>query len=416
MNLKRVLFIIPYTPNLIRVRPYNLIRHIAERGHQVTLLTLWSDSQEQAALERLEPYLERVISVRLPKWRSLWNSVKALPTPRPLQSVYCWEPELARQLASIIDPDKDNLPFDVIHVEHLRGAEYGLYVKSLFAGRPEALPIVWDSVDSISMLFRQAAAQSRSWFGRSITRLELKRTERYEAWLLDQFDLVAVTSPADREALVSLLPDRSRKPEIAILPNGVDLQYFRPDHTIQREPATLVVSGKMSYHANVTMVLYLFEEIMPLVWARHPEARLVVVGKDPVKEIVALDEHPNVTVTGTVKDLPPYLQRATIAVAPIAYGAGIQNKVLEAMACGTPVVTSRQAVTALQAEVGRDLWVADGPEEFANRIIMLLENPMLRKQLGDAGRCYVEAHHHWGNVAERLDNLYNKVIERRKST
>lgn len=416
MNPKRVLFIIPYAPNLIRVRPYNLIRHIAERGHRVTVLTLWSDRQEQASLKRLEPYVERVISVRLPKWRSLWNSIKALPTWRPLQSVYCWEPELARQLASMIDPDGDRLPFDVIHVEHLRGAEYGLYVKSLFAGRPERLPIVWDSVDSISMLFRQAAEQSRTWYGRSITRLELKRTERYEAWLLDQFDLTAVTSPADREALVSLLSDRSREPEIAILPNGVDLQYFRPDETVQREMATLVVSGKMSYHANVTMVLYLFEEIMPLVWARHPEARLVVVGKDPVKEIVALDEHPNVTVTGTVEDLPPYLQRATVAIAPIAYGAGIQNKVLEAMACGTPVVTSRQAVTALQAEIGRDLLVGDGAADFANRIIMLLENPELRKQLGDAGRCYVEAYHHWGNVAARLDDLYAKAIEACKST
>jgi glycosyltransferase involved in cell wall biosynthesis len=166
-----------------------------------------------------------------------------------------------------------------------------------------------------------------------------------------------------------------------------------------------VISGKMSYHANITMAVQFIQQVMPLVWERHLECQVWIVGKDPRREVLAL-QGPKVTVTGTVPHLPPYLQRATLAVAPVAYGAGIQNKVLEAMACTTPVVASSQAVSALQVEPGRDLFVAEEPGEFAEAIVRLLEDANLRRQLGQAGRNYVEVNHNWARVAERLEGLY----------
>ena len=394
-----VLFIVPYVPNLVRTRPYNLIRHLSARGNRVTVLTVWANEQERADLAPLQEICDEVIALPMPLWHSLLNSALAFPNrKKPLQSVYSWKPELVAQLIG-------NAPYDVVHVEHLRGSRYGLYLKE-----HSNLPVVWDSVDCITHLFKQAASQSKNLKGRFRSWLDLDRTAWYEGWLLDKFNHVLVTSPVDREALLDLKPQGSTPAPISVLGNGVDVTHFSPDPTVAREPATLVISGKMSYHANVTMTLHLVHQIMPHVWRQCPDAKLLVVGKDPTREIQALAENPNIIVTGTVDALPPYLQKATVAVAPITYGAGIQNKILEAMACGTPVVTTPHAVSALCIEPERDLLVADSPESYARSILSVLENPQQQMDLGRNGRTYVEQYHHWPNVAARLETIYAEAI------
>ncbi|MEJ2748800.1 MAG: glycosyltransferase, partial [Anaerolineae bacterium] len=195
--------------------------------------------------------------------------------------------------------------------------------------------------------------------------------------------------------------------------NGVDVAYFSPDTAVPREKDTIIVSGKMSYHANVTMTLHLVNDIMPHVWAQRPEVKVWIVGKDPGREIRALGEHTAVTVTGTVPDLRDYLQRATIAAAPIPYGAGVQNKVLEAMACGTPVVTTPQAIAALDVVPGHDVLVAQTPQLFAHTLLDLLDNTDQQKQLSQAGRAFIEKQHHWNEIVGQLETIYQEVIQTR---
>ncbi len=463
-----ILFIVPYTPTPIRTRPYNLIRGLAARGHQVTLATLWQDEEERAALGRLEEEGIHILAAHLPRGRALWNCLRALPTRTPLQAVYCWQPALAR----LLEHATRNTPYDIIHVEHLRGACYGLYLQSPISNLQS--PIVWDSVDCISYLFEQAAARSGSFFGRWATRLELGRTRRYEGWLVGQFDRVLVTSEVDKAALEGLAriseaakqrggeaakqrggeavkrrsgeaakqrssksaKQRSSKSAssfqlypipntqypipntqypISVLPNGVALDYFTPSAG-PRQPDTLVFTGKMSYHANVTAALYLVEEIMPHVWAQRPRARAWIVGKDPPREVQKLATgEPRITVTGRIPDVRPYLWRAAVAVAPILYGAGIQNKVLEAMACGTPVVATPQAVSALGVVNGEHALVAEDPDAFAAAVLRLLDDAALRQALGQAGRRYVEQHHDWREIVGRLEGTYEEAIVREKS-
>ncbi|MEZ4593071.1 MAG: glycosyltransferase [Chloroflexota bacterium] len=391
-----ILFVVPYVPNLVRTRPYNLIRALADRGNRVTVLTVWTNDEEWQDLAALREIAHDVVAVSLPLWKSVVNCLPALLSGAPLQSSFSWDVNLVSRFNA-------QSPFDVIHVEHLRGARYALYLKA-----HTDIPVVWDSVDCITHLFKQAAAQSKSLVGRWRSRFELGRTERYEAMLLDKFDHILVTSRLDKEALQSLRPEVTAP--ISVIPNGVNLDYFRPDTAVSRHPHTLVVSGKMSYHANMSMVLHLVQNIMPLVWQQRPEAKLLVVGKDPGRDIQALAENPNVIVTGTVDALPPYLQQATVAVAPITYGAGIQNKILEAMSCGTPVVTAPQAVSAFALEPGRDLLVADSPTAYAQAILAVLHDPQLQQRLGQNGRTYVEQHHHWPNVAARLETIYAEAI------
>src|SRR5690606_7898450 len=131
---------------------------------------------------------------------------------------------------------------------------------------------------------------------------------RFERWLLSQFDRVAVTSPVDRQALADLLPPGADDSFLQLLPQGTDVTYFTPG-TEAREQNELVISGKMSYHANVSMALHLVRDIMPYVWETRPDVRLTIVGAEPAREVLALQQSPLVTVTGRVDDVRPYLRR-----------------------------------------------------------------------------------------------------------
>ncbi len=395
-----ILFIAPYVPTLIRVRPYNFVRYLARAGHRVTIAALWESDSEREALKPLQAEGIDVMAAPLSRNRKLMNLLAALPSSKPLQANFCWQPELA----AMIEAQLAQQQFDVIHVEHLRGSRYALHVKSQIANRKSQIPVVWDSVDSITHLFEQAAQQSQSPKGKLMTTFELPRTRRHEGWLAAQFDRVLVTSPVDKAAIEAISPAHA---PIDVVPNGVDLEYFVPDAT-PREIDTLVFTGKMSYHANVTAALHLVNDIMPAVWARRPNVVLSIVGKDPTAEVQALaTRYPGkVIVTGMVPDMRDYLRKASVSVVPVVYGAGIQNKVLEAMACGTPVVTSDKTVRALQPGYENALMFSQSPQHFAEMVLQLLNDVAARNRLGRAGRAYIETHHDWRAIVNQLACIY----------
>jgi glycosyltransferase involved in cell wall biosynthesis len=400
----RIAYIVPYVPNLIRTRPYNLINQLASLGHEVTVFTLGSGQQDLIDAQALKGHARDVHYYAQPVWRSLLNSAAAVPSRKPLQSVYSWQRDMALQIAQCASQDQ----FDILHVEHLRGSRYGSFLKSRFP----SLPVVWDSVDCISHLFQQGANHSRSFFGKFMTRFELTRTRWTEGDLACRFDHVLVTSRSDRNALLELVPVEKSPSEISILPNGVDLEYFHPSAEFQRDPETIVFSGKMSYHANISMVKYLVEEIMPRIWKLRPAARLYIVGKDPSLAIRQLSQNPLITVTGTVNDIRPFLRRATVSVVPLLYGVGIQNKILEAMATGTPVVTTCRALSALQAQPGKDLLAYDDPDRFSEAVLQLIANRSLQHSIGDAAVTYVRTYHNWTSIASQLLNIYQYVLNK----
>lgn len=285
--------------------------------------------------------------------------------------------------------------WEVIHVEHLRGA--------LFAQEVSPERLVFDAVDSITRLFAQAQALAPTARVRYLARLELERTRRFEAGWLSRFPRILISSPEDAAALRALAPDG--RASLAVIPNGVDLEFFRPQ-AVPRDPATLIFTGKMSYHANLAAALDLIRDIMPRIWAHRPEVRVQIVGRNPPAWLRRAARDPRVEIVGTVPDLRPYLARATLAVCPLRYAVGIQNKVLEALAMGTPVVATPPVQGGLSAVPGRDLVIAEGGEAFAAAVLRLLDSPGERAALGAAGRAYVEAHHRWEALAERLEAVY----------
>ncbi|MCZ7546738.1 MAG: glycosyltransferase [Anaerolineae bacterium] len=393
----RILFLSPYLPSMIRVRPYHWVRTLARRGHEVTLVALQPPGDDAGALEELRAVCEAVYLVPHTRWRTLWNGLRALPTSQPLQYAYSHSPEGVRLVQRL----SAETHFDVVHIEHLRGA-------ALSAGVNGA-PVVYDAVDSITLLFERVLDDPPTLKSRLMARLDLGRTRRFEGSLADRFDRVLVTSPADRDKLVALA-GRDLGARCVVVPNGVDLDYFHCAPPHERDPATIVFTGKMSYHANVAAALDLAGRVMPLVWAGAPEARLIVAGKDPAPAVQALAADPRVTVTGTVPDLRPFLARGTISVSAIRYGVGIQNKVLEAMATGTPVVCTPQACSALAVTPGRDLLTGESPDALARHVLDLLAAPERRVELGMAGRRFVENHHSWDAKTAALEDIYAEAM------
>lgn len=400
----RILYVTPYVPSRIRTRPYHLLRALLSLGHSITLVTsAGTSSEDREQADELAQLGMQVKVFPVSAVRSLANCVRALPSQEPLQSVYAYHPEMAARIQALAKSDQ----FDVVHIEHIRAAR--------LVASANSIPAVYDSVDCISWLFEQTARTSRQWRSRLMAGLDLGRTRRYEARLLTEYDHVVVTSDRDKLALEDLaaryLPDGTPTAPVTAIVNGVDLTYFQPVDT-PRDERTLVFSGKMSYHANVAAVTYLVKEVLPLVWQQAPDTQLVIVGKDPPQMVQHLADESRIVVTGYVEDLRPFLARATASICPIRYAVGVQNKVLEAMAMGTPVVSTSSGCAALNAERGQDVMVADGAANLASAILRVLSEPRLAGRLSANGRRYVEAHHSWESSASRLVAVYEELCVR----
>lgn len=417
----RLLFVVPYAPTRIRTRPYNLLRALQSAGHRIELFTLYSSRFELDALDELKQLGVAVHARQQNKVESVRGCLRAFRQGAPLQAGFCWNPELANAAASTLASQNG---MHIVHVEHLRGAEYARALRVARDSVARSVPIVWDSIDCISSLFQQSAQASPSLYSRLIARIELGRTRRYEAERVQEFDRILTISHLEKRELQSLVAHRTANsaPEIAVsdqitvLPPGVDLEYFQPKNPDQRD-GTVLFSGKMSYHANVAAAMFLIDKIMPIVWSVIPDATLEIVGQNPPRSLLNRSRaNPSrIRIRGYVPDMREYLARASLAVAPITYGAGVQNKVLEAMAMATPVVATPRAVAPLQSQVGTDVLVGEQPDEFAKLIVKLLRDPVLQRQIGKNGRRYVEQEHDIKKIAQKLTHYYEDLIKLRQT-
>jgi glycosyltransferase involved in cell wall biosynthesis len=392
----RILFVTPHVPSLLRDRPRQFLRHLAARDHQVTLLVLTRPGERRDALSEVRQWC-REVTVAPVSWVGAARScLLSLPGPMPLNVAFFASKEAQRALSRL-----DTSAYDVAHLEHLRTARYAPVLGGL--------PRLYDSVDCMTLLWSRALRAGR-WRGRALAAWELWKTRRFEQQALGWMDGAVATTEADCAGLRGLAPVLP----VRAVPNGVDSDYFRPGPDLS-DGRTLVFLGNMRYHANVTSVLDFVRRVMPLVWKRHPGSRLLIVGADPSAEVQRLGRDARIVVTGYVKDVRPFLARATVGVCPIIYGAGIQNKALEFMAAGLPVVASPQAASGLWAVAGVHLLVAREPEEWVEALARLLAAPQERRRLAEAGREYVVRNHSWGGATSQLEGAYEEILGCRRA-
>lgn len=396
----RILFVAPYAPGSIRVRSFNLIRQLLRRGHQVTVVhPLWRDDRQSRSEELVAEGAE-VVRVPLSRLGARSRLLGGLARRQPMQIRYAWSRSLAHRLRAALERSAA----DIVHFEHLRTVPYAHFVADFDTAR------VWDSVDCISELLRATRSRSRSRLWRLAAGLEIGATRRYESRAIALFDRVLLASARDRQALAGLT-DQSLGKRLQVLASGVDLEAFAFRDPAERAPR-VVFAGALSYHPNADAALYLAREVMPLVWGRNSSVQLVVVGPSPPSELqqIARRDPGRITVTGWVPSVQGYLTSAAVAAIPLRYGAGIQSKVLEAMACGTPIVADPRSALAVGAKDGRELLTADSAHEFADAILCLVDNPLRRGQIARDARSRVEGHFSWDRAGAELERHYHEAI------
>jgi glycosyltransferase involved in cell wall biosynthesis len=305
--------------------------------------------------------------------------------------LYFRSPELRAAVRRTVRPGR----FDVIHAMTIRVAPAVLDAVDV--------PVVVDFMDSYVANIETRRLHVGP-LARRVYDFELPRVARYEREVAARAAGGIVIAALDREAIGD--------PRLAIIPNGVDIDAL-PYHDSEREPATVVFTGNMGYQPNVDAVTWFAAQCWPAVRARVPNARFMIVGARPAPGVTALARLPGIEVTGRVESMAPYLNRAAVAVCPIRCGSGMQNKVLEAMAAGVPLVTTAFANRSIGADGGREARVvADGDAAgFVDATLDLLGNPAAGRRQAEAARGFVEAGFAWSHRADQLVAVFEAAID-----
>lgn len=374
-----------------KIRPFNMIRHL-HAAHDVTVV---SPSRSRAEAEEgrgLADHCARFATTVVHAPVQIGRMVARLPTRSPSSIGYFHSTRLARQVRELLAAHRFDLVFvhcsSVAHyVEHVRG-----------------VPMILDFGDMDSQKWLEYARykplplRAGYW-------LEGRKMMAEEMRLARIFDLCTATTRAEWQTLESYGTGSATD----WFPNGVDSGYFSPSDE-PYDPDLISFVGRMDYYPNQQCMLEFCARTWPRLRERRPGLRLAIVGAAPSAAIRQLAALPGVSVTGYVNDVRPYLRQSALMVAPLNIARGTQNKILEAMALGVPVVASELAAGGVDAMPGEHLLTARGPGEQANAIASILDQPAERARLAQAGRERMLSHHAWDRSMQRLNAIIDRCI------
>lgn len=396
MNILYLAHRIPYPPDKgDKIRSFHQIRYLAER-HKIALICFVDDRRDLGHADRLREFCASVdVSFRSPRAARL-EGLKGLFDGRAISVAAFDSAELRRAVGARLPAADVVVAFSSVMAQYIPTAS--------------SIPRLMDFVDVDSDKWRLYAERRRgplAW----IYRREADRLGSYESAVARVWDHSLFVSEREARILRNRVPDRP----FTVLQNGVDLAYFNPRRSPELGEADkgshrIVFTGVMDYFPNTDGVCHFAQAILPLVQARVPGARFVVVGRNPTSSVRALARLPGIEVTGTVPDVRPYLASAEVAVAPLRIARGLQNKILESMAMALPVVGTKAAFEGLDQAEGSGGFVADDPEAFAEHLVALLQDPALRREAGERARLYVERHHRWPDHGAALEAILSKLL------
>lgn len=393
----RILYVchrFPYPPRRGgTIRPFNMIRHLAQR-HEVVVCSLTRSPEQTRDAAGIAPFCAEFHIGEVDDRVQTLRMLATLPTPLTASASYFHSTRLARRIRRVLAEQK----IDLIFVHCSSVAHYVEHV----AGIPKILD--FGDMDSQKWLeytqHRRFPLSVGYWWEGTRLLAEEKRLAR-------RFDFCTATTRAEHETLLGYGTGTPSD----WFPNGVDNGFFAPTEEVGYEPDTLVFVGRMDYYPNQQCMFDFCADVLPLLKARRPSVKLQIVGAEPSDAVRRLGRIDGVTVTGSVLDIRPFVTRAALTVAPLRIARGTQNKILEAMAMGVPVVASRIAAAGVDAVPGQHLVAADTPAEQCEAILRLLEDPTERQRLSLAGRKRVLANHAWPNSMQRLDTIIDRCIE-----
>jgi glycosyltransferase involved in cell wall biosynthesis len=394
----RILAFYPYIPWPLNRgayhRAYHLLKGLSEQ-HTVDLLALAENSEGAEFAQVFSEFCERVhiVPFRHPAWERLFP--KRLLNPLPSTVAHWTIPTVQEQLGTLLSQRH----YDAVHVLDLVLAQY-------FTSEHPNLPLVLDRT-RVDLQYQLMEFQ-RLRFSPKDRLLSLENYSKlwaFEKRVARRTALQVLCGPDDHSFVRGYI---SRTVPLAIIPNGVDLEYFHPDSSHERratEP-TIIFCGAMDYNPNVDALRWYFNDIHAGIKRQIPNLHVLIVGKDPVPEIQAYSRKPGVTVTGGVPDVRPYYKRAWIQIVPLRIGGGTRLKIVESLGIGTPVVSTRIGAQGLDLEHDSDILYADTPIDFVSQTVRALLDAPLRATLEKNGRASAEKRLSWKKLGSDLCHAY----------
>jgi sugar transferase (PEP-CTERM/EpsH1 system associated) len=382
----------------LQLPAFNILKHLSKR-HTIRLIYLDTNPEPATAYPDLEPYCAQIDSVarhEMLRRRQVLAVARNSLSARKLLSKYrcfftpAYSPLMAELVKQALRRDK----YDVIYTSN----------QVAFYAWPFSMPKVVHAFDCVSAACYNQWREARRASAKAYWLLAYLNNMWTERKIFESFDDCIVVSDEEYEAFKVLLPNL----KCSVIAPGVDTEFFKPS-TESEECPSLVFVGDMFYGPNVEAIQFFHSQVFETLKKRFPGLKLFVVGKRPAEAVRLLARDPSIIVTGFVEDVRPYLARASVVIAPFVSGSGTKNKILEAMAMGKPVVTTSIGVRGINAIHGDQIYVADSPTVFADRVQELLDDEAKRKRMGDHAREYVEKSHSWARVAEELDHIFQRV-------
>ena len=378
----------PFPPNRGgKIRPLNMIRHLSQ-SHELFVASVAHTQEELDEGAGLKEYCAEIYSEVLPERLRRLQAVRALPSTTPSSVAYFSSSRLRQKIKDGVRKHS----FDVVMVHCAFAAQYALEV------RAKRRLIDFGDLDSGKWLdYSKWRSFPLSWG----YYLEGNKLRRYEQQIAASFDYCTLTTQGELEEFKKLNVDRPH----SVIPNGVDGSYFHPNGGPPQGKPVVVFLGRMDYFPNIDGVLKFSEKVLPIIRAAVPDVEFRIIGSNPLPIVQRLRDIPGIVVTGHVPDVRPCVLDASVAVAPLRLARGTQNKILESMAMGVPVVATTVAAKGVAAVPGEHLIVADETDAFAEQVVRLMRGPSIRSALAQAGRKQIETSHAWQSSLNILDNI-----------
>ena len=385
MNILFICHKFPYPPNKgEKIRAYNIIKYLGKR-HKIFLYTLYSEERELAGRRGLEQYCSFVGAYRINKFLSNLRSALYLFSSYPLTFGFFYSSRMKKEIKECISRNS----IDIVFASSSSTAQYVFGIKS----KKKIMDFI--DVDSLKWENYAKAAKFPLKF---LYSTEAKRLKAWEDRINRDFDVSIVCTEKERDNLEAI--SAGGKDKIRVLENAVDPGYFSYREGLFDRKA-VIFTGQMDYRPNVDAVIYFYFAILPLIRKGYPDLPFYVVGRNPDPSLKKLcrDSY----ITGEVEDIRVYMDKASIFVAPFRIAHGVQNKVLEAMAFGLPVVGVRSVLQGLHAQPGKDILIADSPQDFAEKVMELLADRERYDSTARNARKYIEEYHNWERNLKALD-------------
>lgn len=401
----KILILSPFSPlplehNGLTKNLLDMIKYLYQK-YEIWLLTFCLSEEEIILAEQLKEYCYHVETVLFTaqkenRWKRRFTT---LLTRRPSFLTMCDSPEMKKKFINLTKHQN----FDIVHFQATQMAQYLEFLDI----NNKSATILHEIDVNIVRLYREFRI-ANSLFAKIYRFKDWLNMFLYEPLFYEKFDKIIALSQQDKDVLVSF----NNKLNVSIIPIAVDDSYFNIIPENSEEP-NILFFGSYGHPPNVDGALYFCKEIYPLIEKDLPGVKLYITGGSPPDVIQLLSNEKNIFVTGYVENLNDYLSRATVCVSPLRFGAGQKTKILTAMAAGKAVVSTQLGIESLEVKPDRDLMVANSPEEFAQKTLLLLNNPQIRNSIGTNGRKLVKEKYSWSNNINMLESLYKELVSRK---